>query len=170
MEDPEGFARTICLRLLTAAPRTRAELATALRRRGAPDDVAASVLDRLTAVGLIDDAAYARAWVSSRQAGRGLGRRALTEELGRKGVDRALVAEVVGAIDDDDELAAARALAVRRARLTRDLPAATRHRRLVCLLARRGYSTAVIARVADDVLRADPGADPGADLGDGVGF
>lgn len=160
MQDPEGFARTICLRLLTGAPRTRAELATALRRRGAPDDVAASVLDRLTAVGLIDDAAYARAWVSSRQAGRGLGRRALAEELNRKGVDRTLVAEVVGAIDDDDELAAARALAVRRTRLTRDLPAATRHRRLVGLLARRGYSAALIARVADDVLGADSGADP----------
>lgn len=166
MEDPEGFARAICLRLLTGAPRTRAELATALRRRGAPDDVAAPVLDRLTEVGLIDDAAYARAWVSSRQAGRGLGRRALAEELTRKGVDRTLVAEVVSCIDDDDELATARALAARRARLTRDLPTTTRHRRLVGLLARRGYSAAVIARVADDVLRADSG-DAGSEAGAG---
>src|SRR5262249_23326143 len=77
----EEAARVICLRLLTSGPRTRAQLATALRKRRIPDEVADSVLGRFAEVGLIDDAAFARAWVESRHHGRGLGRRALAAEL-----------------------------------------------------------------------------------------
>ncbi|HEY2306223.1 MAG TPA: regulatory protein RecX, partial [Streptosporangiaceae bacterium] len=73
----EEAARAICLRLLTAGPRTRAQLATALRKRRIPDEVAEAVLSRFTEVGLIDDAAFARAWVESRHHSRGLARRAL---------------------------------------------------------------------------------------------
>ena len=81
------MAREICLRQLAVRPRTRAELATALRRRGISDETAAEVLDRYDEVGMIDDAAFARAWVTSRHHGRGLARRALANELRRKGVD-----------------------------------------------------------------------------------
>jgi hypothetical protein len=52
-------AQGICLRLLTARPRSRAELADALRRRGIPDEVSEPVLDRLSEVGLVNDAAFA---------------------------------------------------------------------------------------------------------------
>ena len=79
--DPEERARQICLRLLTLAPRTRAQLAAALRKRGIPDDAADAVLDRFADVGLIDDAAVARAWVESRHYSRGLAGRALRAEL-----------------------------------------------------------------------------------------
>ena len=67
MGDPESVARGICLRALTGAPKTRQQLADLLAARGVPDDAAEAVLDRFTEVGLIDDAAFARAWVSSRQ-------------------------------------------------------------------------------------------------------
>ncbi|MGC2008301.1 regulatory protein RecX, partial [Trebonia sp.] len=70
--DPEERARQVCLRLLTLAPRTRAQLADALRKRGIPDETADEVLSRFVDVGLIDDAAFARAWVESRHYGRGL--------------------------------------------------------------------------------------------------
>ena len=85
--DPVAVAKSICLRLLTGSTRTRADLERALRRRGIADDVAGAVLDRLTEVGLIDDAAYAEAFVASRHRDRGLGRSALRAELRRKGVD-----------------------------------------------------------------------------------
>ncbi|MBA3250380.1 MAG: regulatory protein RecX, partial [Geodermatophilaceae bacterium] len=75
--DPESTARIICLRLLTLAPRTRAQLAQALERRGVPPAASEAVLDRFDEVGLIDDAAFSRAWVASRHAGRGLAGRAL---------------------------------------------------------------------------------------------
>src|SRR4029078_7934366 len=88
MGDPESVARGVCLRALTGAPKTRQQLAELLTKRGCPDDAAETVVDRFTEVALIDDAAFARAWVSSRQSGRGLARRALSAELRAEGVDR----------------------------------------------------------------------------------
>ncbi|MDP9443359.1 MAG: recombination regulator RecX, partial [Actinomycetota bacterium] len=69
--DPESVARALALRRLNAQPRTRAELEQTLAQRSVPPEVAAGVLDRLEQVGLVDDAAFARSWVESRQAGRG---------------------------------------------------------------------------------------------------
>src|SRR2546421_7697564 len=112
--DPESVARTICLTLLTAAPRSRSELAAALRKRRVPDEVASHVLDRLTDVNLLDDTAYAAAYVESRHRGRGLAGPALRAELRRKGVDDATAATAVAALDPDVELATARALVTRR--------------------------------------------------------
>ncbi len=84
--DPEAQARQICLRLLTIAPRTRAQLAQALHRRGVPGRGRRDRADRFADVGLIDDAAFARAWVESRHYSRGLSRRSLSAELRRQGV------------------------------------------------------------------------------------
>src|ERR1700682_297675 len=67
----EEQARALCLRLLTARSRTRAELAGQLSKRGYPDDVSLRVLDRLAAVGLVDDADFAEQWVRSRRGGGG---------------------------------------------------------------------------------------------------
>src|SRR5437763_5873576 len=86
-ESPETVARVIALRLLESQPRTRAELAQAMARRGVPADAATAVLDRFTEVGLIDDEAFASAWVTSRHHGRGRGRRAVSQELRKGGVD-----------------------------------------------------------------------------------
>ena len=77
MEDPESVAKGICLRALTGTAKTRKQLADLLAKKDVPEEAAAAVLDRFTEVGLIDDAAFAAAWVSSRQSGRGLARRAL---------------------------------------------------------------------------------------------
>ena len=76
-DDPEGAARQLVVRQLARAPRTRAQLAAMLARRGFPDDTVERVLDRFGELQLIDDAAFAQAWVESRHAGRGLARRAL---------------------------------------------------------------------------------------------
>src|ERR1700727_1137369 len=109
--NPEARAREACLRLLTLAPRTRAQLADALRRRGIPDEAANEVLGRLADVGLIDDAALGRALVESRHYSRGLAGRALSAELKRRGV---AADEIRAAIDEqlgpDAEVGAARRL------------------------------------------------------------
>src|SRR5215211_4402537 len=83
----EEQARALCLRLLTARARTRAELAGQLTKRGYPDDVSTRVLDRLAEVGLINDADFAEQWVRSRRLHAGKGKRALAAELRTKGVD-----------------------------------------------------------------------------------
>ncbi len=153
--DPESVARTIILNKQTARARSRQELADSLAERGVPDDVAAAVLDRFSEVGLVDDAAFAKAWVESRQASRGLSRRALGLELRRKGVDNEIVADSLAAIDDETEYDAARALVDKKLRSTRNADPQARWRQLVGLLARRGYSPALSMRVVRDVLRLE---------------
>ncbi|MFB7616922.1 regulatory protein RecX [Kitasatospora sp. NPDC056181] len=150
--DPEARARDICLRLLTGAAKSRKQLADALRKREIPDEVAEQVLTRLEEVGLIDDAAFARAWVESRHAVRGLSRRALAQELRTKGVAGELVEQAVAQLDHDDETEAARALVERKLRATRGLERQARMRRLVGVLARRGYSEGLAFRVVREVL------------------
>lgn len=150
--DPESVARAICLRLLTAGPRTRAQLADALAARDVPAEVAAGVLDRFGDVGLIDDEAFAAMWVSSRHLGRGLGRRALAQELRHRGVDDETTATAVATVTDADEAAAARELVRRR------LPSLARHdrqtqvRRLVGLLQRKGYGGGLAFAVVREVM------------------
>ena len=153
--DPESVARTILLRKLTAAPATRAQLAALLARKGVPDDVAARVLDRYEEVGLVDDAVYAQLWVRSRQAGRGLSRRALRHELHAKGVSDEVVAAALEEVDGEDERAAAEALVRRKLSSLRGVDAAARTRRLMGMLARKGYSSGMAAAVVREVLRDD---------------
>jgi regulatory protein len=153
-------ARAICLRLLTLQPRSRAELAAALAKRGVPDDAAGVVLSRFTEVGLIDDRAFAAAWVDSRHAGRGLSRRALAAELRRRGVDGEIVGEAVAVVDAEAEERAARQLVDRRLPSTRRLDQPARVRRLAGMLARKGYPAGLAMQVVREALAAD-GADPG---------
>src|SRR5690606_41228674 len=97
--DPVERARAICLRLLTGTPRTRKQPADALRKRDIPDEAAEEVLSRFEEVGLINDGAFADAWVESRHHGRGLARRALARELRTKGVDPTLIDAAVSQLD-----------------------------------------------------------------------
>jgi regulatory protein len=159
--DPEAAARQICLRMLTAAPRTRAQLADALRRRGIPDDAAEAVLGRFGEVKLIDDAAFAAAWVESRHHGRGLSGRALAAELRQRGVPPEDVKAAVGGLDPQQEIATARGLVARRLASTRGQPLTARIRRLTGVLARKGYSPAIAYRVVREALEQE-GLDPAA--------
>lgn len=157
-EDPATRARNVCLRLLTLAPRTRGQLADALRKRGIPDEVADEVLGRFEDVGLIDDAAFARAWVESRHYSRGLSGRALSAELKQRGVG---ADEIRAALDEqlspDAEVSAARRLVDRRLPSLRGLPPEQRTRRLAGMLARKGYPAGLAFRVIREALEAEGG-------------
>jgi regulatory protein len=167
-KDPAERAREICLRLLADRPRTRAELANALRQRGIATDVAAEVLSRYAEVGIIDDQAFARAWVNSRHHGRGPARRALATELRQKGVDDDAVEVAMAELDPDTEASTARALVDRKLRSGRGGSPDTLLRRLVGMLARKGYPPGLAIRVVRDALAArDEDTDAtGVDLDD----
>jgi regulatory protein len=155
--DPVAVAREICLRLLTERARTREELAQALRKRGVPDEAAGAVLERFDEVGLIDDAAFAGQWVRSRHTQRGLARRAIAVELRRKGVADDVAQEALAEVDADSEERRARELVDRK---LRTMPADTPDRRtvaarkLVGMLARRGYPGSIAYRVVREALAA----------------
>jgi regulatory protein len=130
------------LRLLTARARTRDELARQLLKRGYPDDVSRRVLDRLTDVGLVDDADFAAQWVRSRRLNAGKGKRALAAELRNKGVADDVINDALAGIDADAERQRAEQLVadkLRRERLD-DGDDTKIARRMVGMLARRGYS------------------------------
>ena len=153
--DPAERARGICLRLLTGNPRTRKQLADALRKREIPDEVADEVLSRFEEVGLINDGAFADAWVESRHHGRGLARRALAQELRTKGVDPTLIDEAVSQLDSEQEETTARELVDRKLRSTRGLDRDKRLRRLAGMLARKGYSQGMALRVVRQALEEE---------------
>ncbi|MER6577254.1 recombination regulator RecX [Nonomuraea sp. NPDC001023] len=153
--DPESVARAICLRLLTMAPKTRAQLAEALRKRDVPDEAAGKVLDRFVELGLINDEAFAEAWVDSRHHGRGLAKRALAAELRHRGVDTETVKEAVERLDSDQEAETARRLVDRKLASTRSLDSQTRTRRLAGMLARKGYSSGLAYRVIREALEQE---------------
>ncbi|WP_406281735.1 regulatory protein RecX [Embleya sp. NBC_00896] len=161
--DPEATARAICLRLLTGRARTRSQLADALRRREVPDDVAEHVLGRFTDVGLIDDTAFADAWVNTRHTGKGLAGRALARELRQRGVDAVVVDEAVARLDPEQELETARALVARRLPGTRGLDRDKRIRRLAGMLARKGYGEGLAVRVVRDALAQEAESDTEGD-------
>lgn len=150
--DPESVARAICLRLLAVSARPRAGLATALRQRGVPDEVADRVLDRFVEVGLIDDVAYAEAFVAAKHRERALGVSALRMELRRKGVADHTVDAAVSVLDQDAERQRATALISRRVDAAMNNGPVAARRRLVALLARRGYSAELACQVVDAAL------------------
>jgi regulatory protein len=147
-------ARDICLQQLAVRPRTRAELAAVLRKRGIADQVAAEVLDRYDEVGLIDDAAFAKAWVTSRHHGKGLARRALAGELSKRGIDGELVGAALEEIDQETEATTARALVDRRLRTMPAGPPEVMFRRLIGMLARKGYPPGLAITAVKEALAA----------------
>jgi len=150
--DPETVARAICLRLLTARARTRAELADALRARSVPDAAAGAVLDRLADVGLVDDGAFAEQFVASRFTNRGLAGREIARQLRERGVEEDVVRSAVGVIGSEDEFTAACRLVKRKAKAMASVAEPARQRRLVGLLARKGYSPSVAYAAVKFVL------------------
>lgn len=144
--EPEEVARDTCLRLLAARPRTCAELEVALAARGTSEDVAARVLDRFVELRWVDDAAYAEDWVQTRHRSRGLSRRALEQELHRKGVDPGTTETALAGLAPETEEETAFRLARRRAEATAHLDREVRVRRLTAALLRRGYPSGLAVR------------------------
>jgi regulatory protein len=146
--------------MLRTMPRTRAQLAAALRRRGVPGEAADAVLARFADVGLIDDATFAHAWVESRHHSRGLAGRALAAELRRRGVPAPDIEAAVDQLDPEQEVATARVL-VSRGLASPTRPLRTRVRRVVGVLARKGYPPALAFRLVAEALERQ-GIDPAA--------
>lgn len=150
--SPAAHAQGICLRLLTARPRSRAELAGALRRRGIPEDVGEAVLDRLGELGLVNDTEFAQSTVFSSHHHRGLGRRALNNELQRRGVPDEVAREALAVVRPEDEEQRARELVRRKLRTNTVQETTVLARKLAAMLVRKGYSESLAWRVVREEL------------------
>lgn len=142
------------LRLLAVRPRSRSELGSRLRRAGFDAAEVEAELDRLEAVGLLDDRAFARTVAEHHLGARRSGRRAVASALAAKGVARATIEETLAELVGD-EAERARALAAQRARRLGGLPPQVAFGRLVALLGRRGYDGSTAREAARAALGLD---------------
>lgn len=155
-------AREIILRRLSLRAHSRHELVEALAKKDVDEQISAELLDRFTELDLIDDRAFAEQWVSSRHRHKNLSRRALHEELRRKGVEADVIADATSAIGADEEFDAAMNLAARKLRaMSAVTDVQVRRRRLAAALGRRGYGYETIHRVMAQVLDEDDPVDGG---------
>jgi regulatory protein len=145
-------AKQVLLRRLSNAPRTRKELAKDLKDKDISDEVANVALDRFEEVGLINDQALASNYVSSQHERKGLGKNALRQQLRAKGVSDDVALEAISQISDDQEFQAAFALACKKIRSLQKDDAKTQLRKIVGVLARKGYSSNLAFRVAKEVI------------------
>ncbi len=151
-------------RLLEARPRSVAEVRRRLQRLGYRPPLVDGVLERLAEMGYLDDEAFARAWVESRDRSKPRGEHALRRELGLKGVDRTLVDGVLGDRRDAesadertagvgaDEAAATRLLARKMPSILREQDPRRRAQKAYALLARNGFSPDVCSSAAKRAL------------------
>jgi regulatory protein len=134
-------AKQVLLRRLSHAPRTRKELAKDLKDKDISDEV-----------GLINDQALASNYVSSQHERKGLGKNALRQQLRAKGISDDVALEAISQISDDQEFQAAFALACKKIRSLQRDDAKTQLRKIVGVLARKGYSSNLAFRVAKEVI------------------
>jgi regulatory protein len=140
-EDQRLGAIESALRLLAAGPRSERELRERLsRRRGFRDEAVDAAVERMRELGYLNDGAFARFWVESRQAGTPRSRRALAFELSRKGVARE---ELDAALEGVSDAEAAYDAAQRRLRALEGVDKQTFERRLGSFLNTRGFGYGV---------------------------
>lgn len=145
--------RTACydraLDTLARRARSRADLGRWLKEKEFTPAEIEPTLEKLAALGLLDDHAFALGFARSRMtASRGYGPRRIAAELARRGVSRAIIDAVLTELKQDDgqpsEIESALQAAEKKRRAMRSLDPQTRQRRLHGYLARRGFSADAI--------------------------
>lgn len=167
--DDDAVVFEAALRFLEARSRSISEVRQRLTRAGYQPPLVGRAIDRLVALGMLDDEAFARHWVESRDRAHPRGEIALRRELREKGIRDDVVRSVLterasleardaGDVDDgsaaagaDDE--AARRLLERRATaLARVSDPRIRRQRAYALLARNGFDPETCARLSQTVV------------------
>lgn len=155
---PEQRARSVLLRHLSAAPKTRWQLEQKLADRETPQEVAELLLDHFEELGLIDDALFARMWVDSRSRTKSLSRGALRRELTDKGVPVDCAEAALAQLTEEDEMESARKLV--RSKMPSSFSTQDRDgrdkavRRLVGMLGRKGYGAGFAFKIVADECEA----------------
>jgi regulatory protein len=178
VDDP-AVVLEAAARFLEVRSRSIAEVRRRLTTAGYRPDLVDGAIARMTELGMLDDAAFAQAWVESRDRSRPRGERAIRVELGQKGIDRLVIDEVLARrrsgtladalsdrlIDPDivpvsaDRDAAERLIAKHARSLARVADPRQRRARVYALLARNGFDSETCRDMAASVTRA-PGDDP----------
>jgi regulatory protein len=153
--DP-ARAYTRALDLLARAPRSARDLRRRLLLKGDLEADVEAAIERLTAAGLLDDGAYARAFTRSKVSSQGFSRRRLQQELAKRGVARDVAAAAIAEVlhdEDVDEVANIERVARKKLRALQGLDEETQRRRLYAFLGRRGYQVDDVRVVLERMRR-----------------
>lgn len=154
--DQNQIAKQVLLRRLSNAPRTRKELAQDLKKKKIEEDIAQIALDRFEELGLINDQTFSENYVSTTHERRKLGKKALKQQLRSKGVSEEIAIQAISQISEDDEFKAALALALKKIRSIQKDDPQSQIRKIVGLLARKGYSSTLSFQIAKEVVNDFP--------------
>ena len=151
-------------RFLEPRARSVTEVRQRLAGAGYRSDLVEGAITRMVELGVLDDAAFARAWIESRDRARPRGERAIRQELALKGVDREIVDRLLeerrdasvrpdmeGVAISADQAGAERLLARHLRSLSRVADPRQRRQRAYALLARNGFDSDVCRTVAASV-------------------
>lgn len=166
MVDPDGGGQSgeseimsVVMRRLNAAPRSRGELSKYLLDKEFDPTLIDRVLDRVSSMGYIDDAAYAQEWVRSRHRSRGLAPSVLKRELISKDVDLEVIEVALEQLTSDETRVRAYELAAKKYRSLMAVDHAVAVRRIASLLQRKGYPPSMCFQVAKETVGAQLDAD-----------
>jgi regulatory protein len=175
VDDPQVVLEAAA-RFLEARSRSVTEVRRRLSSAGYRPELVDGSIARLLELGMLDDEAFARAWVESRDRARPRGERAIRDELRLKGIDRTTMDLVLAerreavvpsddgsAGDSPDRTAAERLIRKHERALARVADPRQRRQRAYALLARNGFDPETCREVAatlddlDDVEERDDG-------------
>lgn len=166
VDDP-AVVLEAAARFLEARARSVGEVRRRLSSAGYRADLIEGAIERMTELGMLDDATFARAWIESRDRARPRGERALSEELRVRGVDRTVIVVALeerratasdageDAVPSADEAAAERLLARHARALERVADPRARRQRAYALLARNGFDPSVCGSISARVAAGD---------------
>ncbi len=145
-------ARKIALRMLESSVRSKREIEQKLQRAGASEAIVEQVIAEIEARGLVDDTTFAQDWVEDRADRKGYGKRRLSLELQRKGIDKTTIQETLDKVEPEDEKRRALALIEKKWTNSGEPADISREkRRLTDYLLRRGFSYDVIRQVFSEL-------------------
>ena len=156
--DPYTRAKTIVYNQLAYSAKTRGQLRKKLQSEGFEAELIEPLLDKFEAAKLIDDAEYAQTFVAQKSRTKKLSRAALRRELAERGVRGEEAENALAQRTDEQEREDAAELVRKKLRPGMDLSDRaekdTITRRLLGMLARRGYSSSVSMSVIREELAA----------------
>jgi len=148
----ERRAHNVSVHALATRGQSTQEIETRMRSKDIPDEVIAAEVERLEAIGLVDDSELAAELVDKYAKRGGLGRRGVAEKLRQRKIPAEIIEQALSVLSDDDEATQLREVAEARARSLTNLPAEVASRRLIAYLNRRGFSGDAVYQVAKQVL------------------
>ena len=146
-------AKKTAMNMLAMRDHAREELRKKLLKRDLMPEAVDELIIKLEKSRLLNDEEFAHRFVRAQRENRKLSRAVLKRELSKKGISAELADDAVAEVDGEEELA--REVAAKKAASTRRLDYAVRERRILGMLARRGFPSAICIKVTREVLAED---------------